>query len=260
MKPTILWTLLLAASSPLGAADIQIQSLSANGRLTFTNAFTNGLFTVQWAPALQSNWNDNWDSLRNFIPTGSVATVSVPMFYRVSCITNQFYPAPVGLQAIYAITNSLGSTGTLQITSVGSLKLTSGTEYTILELIDSRDCALRLLRARSTENELYTIPWDISQTEGIEARNGPPGTTWTNQWCDGSSDQITIAANEVVTVPAGTFACLKTEQREINNQLRLQYVYWVKPGLGMVKRVDYGDGTRPPDVWELSSWVYRPPQ
>jgi hypothetical protein len=260
MRTTPLLTLLLAASTTLRAGEIEILSLTANGRLTFTNSFTNGLFTVQWAPAIPTtNWNDNWDSLRSFIPTGSVTTVSVPMFYRVTCLTNQFFPIPVGLQSIYNVTNSLGTTGTLQVTSVGSLKLTSGKEYSILELLDSRDCALRLLRGRSTENEFYTIPFDISQTEGLESRNGPPGTTWTNQWCDGSSDQITIAANEIVTVPGGTFGCVKTEMREINNQLRFRFVQWIKPGFGMVKQVDYGDGTRPPDVYELSSWAYRPP-
>jgi hypothetical protein len=224
MKTTTLFTLLLAASTTLQAGEIEIFSLTSNGRLTFTNSFTNGLFTVQWAPAIPTtNWNDNWDSLRNFISTSSVTTVSVPMFYRMRCITNQFFPTPVGLQYIYTITNSPGSTGTLQVTSVGSLKLTSGKEYSILELLDSRDCALRLLRLRSTDNEMYTIPWDISQTEGLESRNGPPGTTWTNQWCDGSSDQITIVGIETVTVPAGTYESLRTEQREINNNLRRNY-------------------------------------
>jgi hypothetical protein len=259
MKTSAFFAFLLAGSSVMQAGDIEILSLTTNGRLTFTNSFTNGLFTVQWAPALQSNWNESWDQLKYFMPTSSVTTVSVPMFYRVTCLTNQFFPTPIGWQSIYTMTNALGTTGTLRTTFVGSLKLSSGKEYSILELLNDRDCALRLMPCRSTATEFYTIPFGISQTEGIDFRSGPPGTTWTNQWCDGSSDQITIATNEVITVPAGTFDCLKTEVREINNSLRLRYIYWIKPGFGMVRQVDFGDGTKPPDVYDLSS-VYRPPR
>jgi hypothetical protein len=30
--------------------------------------------------------------------------------------------------------------------------------------------------------------------------------------------------------------------------------------LGMVKQVDFGNGTRPPDVYDLSSRAYKPPR
>ena len=259
MKTSILWGLLLAFSAPLSAADIQIQSLAANGRLTFTNTFTNGLFTIQWAPALQSNWCDSWDSLKSFTPSSSVATVTVPMFYRVSCLTNQFIPTVTGRQFTYSVTNTLGVAGTLTATFLGALKLSSGDEYTILELLDDTQCGLRLLPCRSTATEFFDIPFDIGGAEGVEWRNAPPGTTWTNQWCDGSSDQMTVAANEVITVPAGTFNCLKIQEREINNNLRLRYDFWIKPGLMMIKQIDYDYGAATITTNSLASWADRSP-
>jgi len=253
MKTISLLALLLAGSTALQADDTNILSLTANGRLTFTNSFTNGLFTVQWAPALQSNWNESWDSLKYLVPTASVTTVSVPMFYRVTCLTNQFIPTPIGRQFIYAVTNADGSTNTLQATFIGCLKLSSDKEYSILELLTP--CSVSLLPCRSTATDFYEIPFDISKTEGTTWRNGPPGMSWTNQWCDGSSDQITILTNEVVTVPAGTFDCQKTEVREINNNLNLRWIYWVKPGFMMVKRFDINGGQT--NVSSLASWSDR---
>jgi hypothetical protein len=261
MKATPTFVLLLAIGISLHAAEVEIISLSANGRLTFTSSYTNGVFSVQWSPELPStSWSANWDSLHAFVSTNARTTVSVPMFYRVACQTNQFFPTPIGRQSVFTITNDLGATGNLRVTFVGALKLSSGKDYTILEMLDDRDCALRLMPCRSTDTELYTIPFEISKSEYVAFRSGSPGTTWTNQWCDGSSDQVTISANEVVTVPAGTFECLKTEDREINNNLRLRWVYWIKPGMGMVKQVDYGNGTKPPDTYTLSSWTDSPPR
>lgn len=248
---------LLAATFSVQAADFQILSLAGNGQLTFTNAPTNGIFTVQWAPALPAtNWNSNWDSLRSFPATNSITTVSVPMFYRVTCLTNQFFPMPIGRRFLYNSTTITGTTGTFQITCLGSLMLSSDKEYTILELLTP--CSRRLLPIRVTDTEVYDIPFEISPTEGLEYRDGPPGTTWTNQWCDGSSDQKIIATNETVTVPAGTFNCLKIEQREINNGLTLKYEDWVKPGFGLVKQIDYSNGTVTTNV--LASWGDRLPR
>jgi hypothetical protein len=70
------------------AADIPVLSLNGNGMLTWTNYFTNALFTVQWAPSLAGNrtntiWSDSWTALKDFwTPTGAT-TVSVPMFYQL---------------------------------------------------------------------------------------------------------------------------------------------------------------------------------
>jgi len=256
MRTTNLLALLLAASTSLQAGDIEILSLTTNGRLTFTNSSPNGLFTVQWAPALQSNWNESWDALRYFVPTSSVATVSVPMFYRVTGLTNQFIPMPIGRQFNYSVTNLAGGTSTLQATFLAPLRLSSDQEYSILELRTS--CELRLLPCRSTATEYYEIPFGISTTEGLQFRDAAIGTMWTNQWCDGSSDQLTIVTNEVITVPAGTFDCLRIEQREINDNLHPNYISWVMPGFMVVKWYAVEDGKT--NISSLVSWADRPPR
>lgn len=256
MKATILSAMLLASSPALVAADVEIQSLTTNGALTFTNALTNGVFSLQWAPALPAGWSETWDSLKYFVPTSSVAIVSVPMFYRVTCLTNQLIPMPIGRQFIFSLTNAAGSAGSVQATFVGCLKLSSDKEYSILEL--RTPCAIRLLPCRSTTTEYYEIPFDVSTTEGVQWRIAPPGTTWTNHWCTGSVDQMTMLPSEVVTVPAGTFDCLKIEVRQPNENLRLRYAYWVKAGFIMVKMIDYGgDDTDLPETWTLTSWSDR---
>lgn len=248
---------MVLASLAVHAQDIEITSLASNGQLTFSNSFTNGLFTIRWAPNLPcTNWNESWDPLKYFIPTGSVTTVSVPMFYRVTCLTNQFIPTPIGRQFIYTVTNADGSTNTLQATFIGCLKLTSDKDYSILEFLTP--CAVSLLPCRSTATAFYDIPFDISTTEGLTWRSGSPGTMWTNQWCDGSSDQMTIVTNEVITVPAGAFDCLKIEEREINNNLNLRHVWWVKPGFMMVRQFDIKNGGT--NVSSLASWADRAPR
>lgn len=107
MKPMRLLVLLFEACAALQAAELEINSLSSNGRLTFTNAFPNGFYTVEWAARIQSvtnqngtsvwPWNadanDSWDCLRNFAVTGQTATVEVPMFYRVRVQTNTYSTA-----------------------------------------------------------------------------------------------------------------------------------------------------------------------
>jgi hypothetical protein len=257
MKTTRLFALLLAGSTALHASDTEILSLTTNGRLTFTNSFTNGLFSVQWAPALPTtNWNGSWDSLRYFVPTNPLTTVSVPMFYRVTGLSNQFIPMAIGRQFLYTVTNLAGGTSTVQATFLAPARLSSDKDYTLLEL--RTPCELRLLPCRSTENEYYEIPFGISATEGLTWRRAPPGTMWTNQWCDGSSDQMTVATNEVITVPAGTFDCLRIEQREIDNNLRLNGVYWVKAGFIMVKYYVVEDGQT--NIWSLASWADKPPR
>jgi hypothetical protein len=270
MKTTPLFTLLLAAATALQAGEFEIDSLTSNGRLTFTNAFPDGLYTIEWAPGIQSVTNqngtniwlwdkdarDSWDSLKHFATTSRIVSVEVPMFYRVTCLTNQFTPTVIGRQFTYTVTNTAGSMGTMQASFVGCLRLSSGEEYSILEMLTP--CAVRLLPCRSTATEFYTIPFGIATTESVAWRSAPAGTTWTNEYCDGSSDQITIGAKENITVPAGTFDCLRIEQREINNNLSLRGVYWIKAGLIMVRQFDIKDGQT--NVSSLASWADRPPR
>jgi hypothetical protein len=253
MNTTTLFPLFLACTTSLFADDFEILSLTSKGRLTFTNSFSNALYTVEWASELPTtNWNTTWDSLRSMMPTNPVATSSVPMFYRVTCQTNLLMPLVKGRRTVYEASATSGLLGYAVSTVLGSLKLSSGKEYSITEMVTG--CNLTLKAMRSTETEVFTIPSDISRTEGLAWRLGPSGTTWTNQWCDGSSDQITILPNQIISVPAGTFDCLKFESREINNSLRLRSLWWIKPGFSMIQMVDFGNGSTPVMTNRLAAW------
>ena len=131
MKPTTIIALfgtLVAASS--SAQNLQITSLGSNGHLTWTNAFPGGGYTVQWASALGSNtvWQQDWSSLLNLSPTSTTTTASVPMFYRVSCLTNgYFWPMPLGRTMTFSVSNSVSGIWTQQNQSLGVLSLPSWT-------------------------------------------------------------------------------------------------------------------------------------
>jgi hypothetical protein len=107
MKTIQLLVLLLVGSTALQAGECDIFSLRQNGRLTFTNASTNALYTIEWASAVRTITNlngtdfwcwegdahDSWDGLRSFVVTNQTATVEVPMFYRVRAETNTYNSA-----------------------------------------------------------------------------------------------------------------------------------------------------------------------
>src|ERR1017187_1765128 len=93
MKPHALY-LLLASSLAAFAGDFRILSFSGNGQLTWTNAFTNALYSVEWAPMVTGPWTDSWASLKGFAVGGPVSTAQVPMLYRVKCVTNLVMPLP----------------------------------------------------------------------------------------------------------------------------------------------------------------------
>jgi hypothetical protein len=84
-------------SAPTPSGGLPLISLQQNGTLTWTNSFTNALFSVVWAPALgacptNTRWRDSWTDLTHFWTSPGPTTVEVPMFYRVRC-----WPATVRL-------------------------------------------------------------------------------------------------------------------------------------------------------------------
>jgi len=244
----------LAAGLALQAAEPPLLSLSSNGQLTFTNASPGCLYTVEWASSLSNpDWSSGWAPLEAFAATNQMVTVGVPMLYRVACQTNLLVPTATGGSATYLTVGPSGPAGTFHTFFLGKVRLSSGKEYTMMEI--DAGCGYKFLPCRSTETEFYIIPSDVSRDEGLEVRLAPSGTRWTNEWCDGSSDQITVLPNETISVPAGTFDCLTTEVREINNSLRLRSLSWYKCGFGMVQSVDFGNGSEPPVTNRLSSWT-----
>ena len=253
MKKNYFLALWIGIAITVQAGEFEILSLTSNGRLTFTNTFTNGTFTVEWASQVPTtNWNSGWAGLRDFAVTGKIGTVETPMYYRIKCNTNLFIPTIYARQFEYSISSGTVAVGTGTITFLNNVTLSTGKEYTLMELNVPNQ--IILIPCRSTASEFYTIPTE-SKNEVIEWQNGSSGTTWTNSYGDGSSDKITIIGTETITVPAGTFNCIKIEKREINNNLRLRYVDWIKPGFNMIKEIDYGNGSGQPTTLTLKSWT-----
>ncbi|NCC53587.1 MAG: hypothetical protein EOM20_20585 [Spartobacteria bacterium] len=68
--------------------------LHGNGELSWTNACTNGTYTLQWSPDLSGAWRD-WTSCSQVAPTGTSMTIDVPMYFRLMIDTNnnRFIPS-----------------------------------------------------------------------------------------------------------------------------------------------------------------------
>jgi hypothetical protein len=116
---------------------------------------------------------------------------------------------------------------------------------------------LFLIPFRSTATAFYEISVGIATNETLAFQDAPVGTSWTNYFADGSSDRITIEARESITVPAGTFDCLKFARRDLDN-LNLRSTDWVAPGAALVRTVDFGDGEEVRATYELAQYGGQP--
>jgi hypothetical protein len=261
MKTTKMLVLLLAGSTALQAGECDIFSLTTNGRLTFTNAFTNGLFTVQWAPSLPANWSESWANLRDFAVTGKTTSVEVPMFYRVKCVTNLLMPLSIGSWSTMSVSNALGNVWAQRATVVGTVFLPSkGKDFTVLEYMNPIDPPnAPLIAVRSTEAALYSLDKNCG-AESLGLTNAPVGTSWTNTTC-GHTDVATIETNETVAVPAGTFSCLKVHKERLDaSHPNPVHVEWWAPGFGLIKWIDYfvDADEHPPIVYQLTGYGSNP--
>jgi len=69
--------------------NIVITSLGGNGSLSWTSSVPGALeYQVEWASSLNGPWTNSWLGLDRVFPTNSAYTVHVPMFYRVTAVTN----------------------------------------------------------------------------------------------------------------------------------------------------------------------------
>ena len=238
------------------AQDIEVTSLASNGRLTWTNSFTNGLFSIEWSPKLGTNWHNNWDSLQNFWVSGGTNTVDVPMFYRVRCATNLLAPYPLGGQFVFSVSNAIGSLSTQQWHVLGYVRpLVPGTnDYLLLETVGGGTMGLFL--ARSTDTQLIALD-QCRLTEFQDWTIAPVGTSWTNfNYECKYTRKVTVDAVEDITVPAGTFtSCYKFHKQILSGTTdpKPEWYEWVKPGFGLVYWVDYWDNNAPV-VYRLQSW------
>jgi hypothetical protein len=267
MKTKMFPLTVLASCLAVHAADIEITSLASNGRLTWTNSFTNGLFSIEWAPALGTNWHNDWNLLQNFWVSSRTNTVDVPMLYRVKCTTNLLTPWPAGVLFGYSVSNAVSNVWTQRVRLLsyvtpllGAPLPGAGTEYALFEAIDSRG-SMGLGLLRSTDSA--SISFDTcSLAEVLNWQLGPVGSTWTNfNYKCQYTRKVTIDAIETITVGAGTFtSCYKFHKQILSGSSapRPELYEWVKPGIGLVKWVDYWTDNGP-DVYELQWWTVPTP-
>jgi hypothetical protein len=78
----------------VSAETVTITSFQNDGMLTWTNAAITGWQTVEWASSLTGTWHRTWYDLTNLRATGGVATVEVPLFYRVAWSSNAMSGVP----------------------------------------------------------------------------------------------------------------------------------------------------------------------
>jgi len=261
MKTTKLFMLILATSTALQAGEIEILSVTTGGRLTFTNSVTNGLFTIQWAASPLTNWNENWNPLKDFVVTGGTVSVDIPIIYRVKCVTNLLWPMPIGSSWLQRGSNAIGQVWTNRGTVVGSLNLPSkGKEFSIIEMTFSQSpYNLSLIPLRSTETAIYKLDPRCGEEE-MGFTNVLVGTCWTNTSC-GRVSSACIETNELVTVPAGTFPCLRVRKQRLNtSDPNPVWIEWWSPGVGIPKWIDYyvDASEHPPIVYELISLTTNP--
>jgi hypothetical protein len=244
----------LASCLAVHASDIEITSLAGNGRLTWTNSFTNGLFSIEWAAALGTNsWRSNWIALQNFWVGGFTNTVEVPMFYRVKCVTNLFMPMPFGSQFVYTWSNAVTGVSTRRMNIAGVMSIpVLGKEFRLVGDPASSGVALKPLR--STESEVWAIA--TSGEEELMWFNGPVGATRTNYLYRfpeaGRVQTLTVETNEVVQVPAGTFNCVRMRKRDSWTD-EPEIVWWIAPGFFVVKWTEIWVG-KDPDYFDLQSY------
>jgi len=173
------------------------------------------------------------DRLQSFPVTGLCSTVSVPMIYRVKCVSNLFMPMPIGGQLAFSVSNAAGGTWTEQMTCLGLTKPSAGggREYALIEDVEYGQMSLQLMR--STEGAVYRFD-PKTLTENLEFQMGPVGTFWTNYNYEGQLTlRVSVEAIETVVVPAGTFAgCYR---------FRKQAVGGIQTRIGGMGRAGCGD-------------------
>jgi hypothetical protein len=248
-------SLLVATVASTSAADLQILSISANGRLTWTNAYPNGLYDVEWAPRTSGPWSANWTALQSMVATGTTAAADVPMLYRVKCTTNLFMPLPIGGWNTMSVSNAAGNVWTQKVSVVGTVYFPSkSNEFRIVEMLNPINPPnAPILAIRSTESAIYVIDNDCGAQE-LGFTNAPLGVGWTDTSCG----NITIATNEAiesVTVPAGTFTCIRVRKQRLNtSHPNPVWIEWWLPGFGQVKWIDYyvEPSEYPPVLYQLT--------
>lgn len=189
------------------------------------------------------------------------------MFYRLTCWTNGlFVNTPVGRTYIYAASNALGQTWTEEIAVKGDVYLPHmSNSYRIVTIEHKWDSTFpegaffgtQTVFMRSTDESSFFI--DQSMTEDVlDWKKGGAGEAWAFNDGSGISNSVEIVAIEAVNVAAGSFTdCIKLHnQAHDTGDPQAEWYEWIKPGLFMVKWVDYWieNTNAAPVIYELQSW------
>ncbi len=69
--------------------EVQIIDIQESpGQITWNNSDTTGVYSIQWAASADGPWVSNWASQVNIRATGVTHSSAIPMFYRISWISN----------------------------------------------------------------------------------------------------------------------------------------------------------------------------
>lgn len=252
--------IIVAIQAP--AQPVQINSLSANGRLT-VSAPVGSDFSVEWSPTLGSGvaWSDRWDFLTVVRSTNAAMTLNVPMFYRVSCYTNGvLWPLKPGSSFVFAVTNALGEGTTQTIKVLGRCYVPDFTNHYGVFWDAAANVtggvSGRPVMMRSDDQQIWGLGDPLAHLETLEFFRGTVGTVITNA----QNVRVAIEAIETVTVPAGTFTnCIKFHKTQLGtSDSNPNWYEWIAPGKGIVKWLDYymssGNASAAPVVYQLKSY------
>jgi len=83
--------IIVAPVIALAGSNVVITSFSANGSLTFSplHDSDNLFYSVEWSPAVEGPWKNNWGALSDMVCTSGEVSVDVPMFYRIVADTER---------------------------------------------------------------------------------------------------------------------------------------------------------------------------
>ncbi|MBL7077960.1 MAG: hypothetical protein ISS31_10885 [Kiritimatiellae bacterium] len=250
-------------------AQVEITSFDKNGEITWS-APSNSVCTIQWRGDLQSstNWQDHWAYLDGLVMTNGTRVAEVPMFYRVVCWTNShLVPMPVGRASSFSVSNALGETWAMTSTVHGILVLPGSQpeKRRLVRFVESYSGAEPEGYAgewtdfvRSTETAYYS--WQ-GPFDSLVWQDAPIGTVWTNTTLGSQGAQTyirTIVTNESITVPAGTFDCIKIHVDHTTSGNPIPEWYnWISPGGGAARTENYNipNTNAAPVVYELESWT-----
>lgn len=77
------WAVLGLMAACVSAQELEIADFSLNGTVSWTNAVEGEDYGVFWASSLNGPWSCSWNAPGMISATGSMASASVPLFYRV---------------------------------------------------------------------------------------------------------------------------------------------------------------------------------